>query len=85
MGKLLAEHYPVAKLAFEEADETLGFRFRTLCFEGPEDELKKTENTQPALLTVSVAALRVLRGRLHAASSRVTVWANTRRLWRQIV
>lgn len=61
MGKLLAEHYEVARLAFEEADQSLGFPLSRLCFEGPEDELKKTENTQPALLAVSVAALRVLQ------------------------
>lgn len=61
MGKLLAEHYEVAKLTFEEADQSLGFDLSQLCFEGPEDELKKTENTQPALLAVSVAALRVLK------------------------
>jgi [acyl-carrier-protein] S-malonyltransferase len=61
MGKLLAEHYEVAKLTFEEADQVLGFDLSHLCFSGPEDELKKTENTQPALLAVSVAALRVLK------------------------
>ncbi len=61
MGKLLAEHYEVARLAFEEADQALGFPLSRLCFEGPEDELKKTKNTQPALLAVSVAALRVLQ------------------------
>src|SRR6476661_6484640 len=61
MGKLLAEHYQLAKLTFEEADHVLGFDLSHLCFGGPEDELKKTENTQPALLAVSVAALRVLK------------------------
>jgi [acyl-carrier-protein] S-malonyltransferase len=60
MGKSLAEAHPVARNVFEEADEALGFALSRLCFEGPEDELKKTENTQPALLTVSTAALRVL-------------------------
>ncbi len=60
MGKLLAESYPVAKRTFEEADEALGFALSELCFSGSEEELKKTENTQPALLTVSVAAFRVL-------------------------
>src|SRR4051812_42114497 len=60
MGKLLAEHFQVARTAFEEADDTLQFSISRLCFEGPDVELKKTENTQPALLAVSVAALRVL-------------------------
>lgn len=60
MGKSLADVYPVAKQAFEEADAALGFALSKLCFEGPEEDLKKTENTQPALLAVSVAAFRVL-------------------------
>jgi [acyl-carrier-protein] S-malonyltransferase len=60
MGKDLAERYPVARQAFEEADEALGAMLSQLCFEGPEDHLRLTENTQPAILTVSVAALRVL-------------------------
>jgi len=63
MGKTLAEAHTVAQQVFEEADDALGFPLSKLCFEGPEDELKKTENTQPALLTVSVAAFRVLQGR----------------------
>ena len=61
MGKLLAQQYQSARLTFEEADQALGFELSRLCFEGPEEELKKTENTQPALLTVSIAALRVLK------------------------
>ncbi len=60
MGKLLSEHYEDARLTFHEADDVLGFPLSRLCFEGPDEELKKTENTQPALLTVSVAACRVL-------------------------
>lgn len=60
MGKLLAKQYEDARLTFEEADAVLGFPLSRLCFEGPDDDLKKTENTQPALLTVSVAAFRVL-------------------------
>mgnify|MGYP000085464100 CR=1 FL=1 len=60
MGKALAETWPVARQVFEEADEALGFPISRLCFEGPEEELRLTENTQPALLTVSIAALRVL-------------------------
>jgi [acyl-carrier-protein] S-malonyltransferase len=60
MGRELAERFPVAANTFAEADEACGFALSKLCFEGPEDELKLTENTQPAILTVSVAALRVL-------------------------
>jgi [acyl-carrier-protein] S-malonyltransferase len=63
MGKALAEAFPVARRVFEEADDALGFAISRLCFEGPEDQLKLTENTQPALLTVSIAALAVLRER----------------------
>lgn len=61
MGKFLAQEYSEARHVFEEADRTLDFPLSRLCFEGPEDQLKKTENQQPALLTVSVAALRVLK------------------------
>src|ERR1035438_4328773 len=53
MGKALADRYAAARRVFEEADEALGFAISRLCFEGPEDQLKLTENTQPALLTVS--------------------------------
>jgi len=60
MGKELAEKYPVAAQTFAEADEALGYKLSQLCFEGPEDQLKLTEITQPAILTVSVAACRVL-------------------------
>src|SRR5690242_8793086 len=60
MGKSLADAYGCARTVFAEADEALGFPISKLCFEGPEDQLKLTENTQPALLTVSVAALAVL-------------------------
>jgi [acyl-carrier-protein] S-malonyltransferase len=61
MGKELAEKYPVARLTFEEADSALGYKLSQLCFEGPEEKLRMTEITQPAILTASVAALRVLR------------------------
>ena len=63
MGKALAETFPEAHRVFEEADDALGFPLSTLCFEGPAEQLKLTENTQPALLTVSVAAWAVLRER----------------------
>ncbi|HEV2289658.1 MAG TPA: ACP S-malonyltransferase [Candidatus Acidoferrales bacterium] len=61
MGRDLAEKFPGARRVFESADATLGFSVSHLCFEGTEDELKLTENTQPAILTVSVAAERVLQ------------------------
>ena len=61
LGKELAERYSVARQAFEEADEALGYALSAVCWEGPEDRLKLTEITQPAILTASVAALRVLR------------------------
>ena len=64
MGKALAEAFPAAQHIFEEADTVLGFPLSRLCFEGPEDQLKLTENQQPALLTVSVAAFTVLRERV---------------------
>jgi len=60
MGRELAERFPVAANTFAEADEACGFALSRLCFEGPEEDLKLTENTQPAILTVSVAAWRVL-------------------------
>jgi [acyl-carrier-protein] S-malonyltransferase len=60
MGNDLAEKYPIARQTFEEADDALGIKLSQLCFEGPEDLLRLTENTQPAILTVSVAAWRVL-------------------------
>ena len=60
MGKGLAERYATARGVFEEADDALGFPLSTMCFEGPEEALKLTENTQPALLAVSTAACRVL-------------------------
>lgn len=61
MGRELAALYPVARHTFQEADEALGFAISKLCFEGPEDDLKMTEVTQPAILTSSVAVFRVLQ------------------------
>src|SRR5712671_7796303 len=61
MGKDLAEKYPVARRTFEEADEALGYKLSQVCFEGPEEKLRLTEITQPAILTASVAAWRVLQ------------------------
>jgi [acyl-carrier-protein] S-malonyltransferase len=61
MGKELADNFPVARETFKEADDALGFPLSKLCFEGPEDELRLTANTQPAIVTASIAALRVYR------------------------
>src|SRR5436190_6333909 len=63
MGKSLAAAFPEARRVFDEADEALGFPLSTLCFEGPDADLKLTQNTQPAILTVSTAAFRVLEAR----------------------
>jgi [acyl-carrier-protein] S-malonyltransferase len=64
MGKDLAEKYPVARQTFDEAEEALGYKLSSVCFEGPEDQLRLTEITQPAILTVSIAVLRVLETRI---------------------
>ena len=61
MGKELADNHAEARQAFDEADEALGYKLSQLCFEGPEEKLKLTEITQPAILTASVAAWRVLQ------------------------
>ena len=63
MGQELARNFPAARRVFEQADDALGFTISQLCFEGPEDELRLTENTQPAILTCSVAVHAVLRER----------------------
>ncbi len=63
MGRDLYTNFPIARATFDEADEALGFPISKLIFEGPEDQLKLTEHTQPAILTVSVAAARVLAER----------------------
>jgi [acyl-carrier-protein] S-malonyltransferase len=63
MGKDLAAMYPVAQETFDEADDALGYKLSQLCWEGPEDQLKMTEITQPAILTASVAAWRVLQSK----------------------
>lgn len=60
MGKALAERYPEARAVFEAADQALGFELSRICWEGPEDVLRQTRHAQPALLTHSVAALRLL-------------------------
>ena len=63
MGRDLAEHFPESRAVFDEADAALGFSISQLCFEGSEEALKQTENTQPAILTVSIAAYRALEKR----------------------
>ncbi|MDY0267832.1 ACP S-malonyltransferase [Trichloromonas sp.] len=60
MGRDLADNFPVARQIFEEANDVLGFDIAALCFNGPEEDLRLTTNTQPAIVTVSVAALRVV-------------------------
>lgn len=60
MGKTLAEQFPIAAQVFTEADEALGFKLSTLCFEGPNETLMLTANAQPAIVATSTAALRVL-------------------------
>jgi [acyl-carrier-protein] S-malonyltransferase len=60
MGKELVDAFPIARRVFEEADDALGMKLSTICFSGSEDELKLTANTQPAILTTSIAVLRVV-------------------------
>ena len=67
MGRELAALYPVARETFDEADAALGYKLSQVCFEGPEEQLKLTEITQPAILTVSVASWRVLQSQGIAA------------------
>src|SRR5712692_3904650 len=61
MGKQLAQDFPAARTVFEQADSALGMNLSGLCFEGPEEQLRLTANTQPAILTTSVASLRALQ------------------------
>ena len=61
MGKEFYETYDIAKKRFEEADEALGYSIKKMCFEGPEEDLRLTANTQPAILTVSVIAAEILK------------------------
>src|SRR5436309_9960342 len=62
MGRALADAFAVCRESMAEADAALGEPLSRLCFEGPEDQLTLTENTQPAILTVSIAACRLLAG-----------------------
>jgi [acyl-carrier-protein] S-malonyltransferase len=63
MGKELAENFPEARAVFDEADQALGFSISQVCFAGSEEDIKRTANTQPAILTCSVAVQRVLAGK----------------------
>ena len=72
MGRDLAQTYPVARDTFAEADEVLGFSLSGLCFEGPEEKLNDTINTQPAIFAASLATLRVLQAEGWAASASFT-------------
>jgi [acyl-carrier-protein] S-malonyltransferase len=67
MGRDLYENFEVARETFEEADDALGFEISSICFDGPEEELRLTANTQPAILTVSASALRVLQSEIDLA------------------
>lgn len=75
MGRALYDTIPAARAVFEEADSTLGFPLSKLIFEGPEEELKLTENTQPAILAMSIAALRALEPELKARNLTVALAA----------
>jgi [acyl-carrier-protein] S-malonyltransferase len=68
MGKELYEKYPIARQTFDEADDVLEYTLSRICFAGPEEQLRLTEVTQPAILTASIAALRVLEGRISRPS-----------------
>lgn len=67
MGKDIAQSHTIARQVFQQANAALGFDFSTLCFDGPEDQLNDTINTQPALFVTSIAILRTLQARLAAA------------------
>ncbi len=71
MGRAFYDASPTAKAVFEEADDALGFALSKLIFEGPEEQLKLTEHTQPAILTMSIAALRVLEPELASRGLKV--------------
>ena len=71
MGKALYDASAAARRVFDQADEVLGFPLSRLCFQGPSDELEDTINAQPAILTVSIAALEALKERLAEAGQRV--------------
>src|ERR1700761_7667784 len=71
MGRAFYDASPAARAVFEEADDALGFDLSKIIFEGPEDQLRLTEHTQPAILTVSIAALRALTPELQSRNIQV--------------
>ena len=71
MGKMLAQQFPIAAQVFAEADEALGFKLSTLCFAGPDDELKLTANAQPAIVATSIWSFA-------AEGSALTRWGSAR-------
>jgi [acyl-carrier-protein] S-malonyltransferase len=77
MGKEFADNFDVARQTFKEADDALGFALSKLCFEGPEEELRMTANTQPAIVAASIAALRVYRKELGTEPEIAAAWAST--------
>jgi [acyl-carrier-protein] S-malonyltransferase len=84
MGKALAEEFPEARAVFEEVDDALGEKLSQVIWEGPEDRLTLTANAQPALMAVSLAAVRALESRGFVLKDKVSMspvirWANTRR------
>ena len=87
MGAELAREFSAAREAFNEADEALGFKLSKLCFEGPEEDLRLTANTQPATLATSIAALRAFTSPSMASRPRLpraTASANTARWSRRV-
>ena len=75
MGRAFYQQFAAARAVFEEADEALGFPLSKIIFEGPDDALKMTENTQPAILTTSVAIWRVLQAELASRNAKVCLAA----------
>ena len=79
MGRDFYDHVPAAKQLFEEANEVLGYDLQSICFNGPDESLKLTENTQPALLVHSTMALKMLRENgINPYLRPDTAWVNSR-------
>ena len=85
MGRELADRFPEACAVFDAADEALGFPLSRLCFDGPAEELRKTENTQAAILTTSVATLAVLRARGSSPTTWQAIASGSTRPWCALV
>ena len=84
MGKALYDASAAARRVFDQADEVLGFPLSRLCFQGPADELEDTINAQPAILTVSIAALEALKERLAEAGQQGRSHRGRRSLARRV-